>query len=577
MKRFRIKVAGASGGGLLSTGEIIINALKDMGFYAVADREYPSLIMGGHACFTINISNEPVHALGEKVDILMVMDNISLSSYLDFLKNDGVLVHGSGRILSVKEELAEAEKRGIKIVSEDARLIAQKQGGSSLMKNVVLIGMLWKAMGFEYRFVEEEVNRKFASKPKLLEIDLKCLKEGYEAAEKVLDVDISPPKDVEKIMLDGNNAIALGAVHAGCRAYYAYPMSPASSILTYLANYAGKTGMLVKQVEDEISVVNMTLGSMFMGTRAFCATSGGGYDLMTETVSLAGMIETPLVVVVGQRPGPATGLPTWTAQADLNLAIHSAHGEFPRIVIGVSDSSDSFDLIQHAFNLSEKYQTPVIVLTEKVIAESKWTIPPFEEGKIPIERGLVAEDELENLTNEDRYKITEDGLSKRWLPGTSDAFYHANSDEHFEDGSLTEDGELTGKMVDKRMRKMSLIEDALPDPEVYGEPEGAEISFVGWGSTKNTVLDIIEIYKEKGVKVNYLHYSYLYPLKAAAAGEFFKKNNNVFLAEGNYQGQLGAMLEAAAAVKFKDKLLKYNGRPFFIEDFENFINKKLKK
>lgn len=559
----------------MSTGEIVVNALKDMGFYVVADREYPSLITGGHACFTINISDSPIHSLREKADVLMAMDNLSINAYTDFLKDDGILVHGSGRIISAKETLAKAEERGIKIISEDARVIAQKEGGSALMKNVVLIGMLWKTLGFDYSFIEDEVNRKFASKPQLLEIDLKCLKKGFESVEKggsySSDGIVRSP---EMIMLDGNKALALGAIHAGCRAYYAYPMSPASSILTHLANFAGETNMLVKQVEDEISVVNMTLGSMFMGTRAFCATSGGGYDLMTETVSLAGMIETPLVVVVAQRPGPATGLPTWTAQGDLFLAAHSAHGEFPRIVIGVSGPTDSFELIQHAFNLSEKYQTPVIVLTEKVIAESKWTIPLFEEGKIPIERGLVKEEELKNLSNEDRYKITENGLSKRWLPGTSEAFYHANSDEHLEDGSLTEDGELTGKMIDKRMRKLSLIEDALPEPEVFGVSEGADISFVGWGSTKNTALDIIDFYAEKGIKVNYLHYSYLYPLKTAAAETFFEKNGNVFLAEGNYQGQLGRMLEAAG-LQFKGKLLKYNGRPFFLEDFENFINENL--
>ncbi len=578
MNRFCIKVAGASGGGLLSTGEIIVNALKNMGFYVVADREYPSLITGGHACFTINISDAPIHSLREKADVLMAMDNFSINAYTDSLKDDGVLVHGSGRIISAKESLAKAEEREIKIVSDDARVIAQKEGGSSLMKNVVLIGMLWKTLGFDYRFIEDEVNRKFASKPKLLEIDLRCLKKGFEAVETIGDPSIPDSNELDrspqKIMLDGNKALALGAIHAGCRIYYAYPMSPASSVLTYMATFANETKMLVKQVEDEISVVNMTLGSMFMGTRALCATSGGGYDLMTETVSLAGMIENPLVVIVAQRPGPATGLPTWTAQGDLNLAVHSAHGEFPRIVIGVSGPQDSFELIQHAFNLAEKYQTPVIVLTEKVIAESKWTVPPFDQNTVKIERGLVEGKDLENLSNEDRYKITEDGLSKRWLPGSSSAFYHANSDEHLEDGSLTEDGELTGKMIAKRMKKMKLIDAALPDPEIYGDPEGADISFVGWGSTKNTALDIIEIYSKKGIKVNYLHYSYLYPLKTAAAETFFEKNGNVFLAEGNYQGQLGVMLEAAG-LKFKDKLLKYNGRPFFLEDFENFINENL--
>lgn len=577
MNRFRIKIAGASGGGLLSTGDIIINALQSMGFYAVADREYPSVIKGGHACFTINISDSPVRALAEKVDILMAMDTLSLEVYFDFLKDGGVLVHGNGRVIGIKEVLAKAEERKVKVVSADARVIAENSGGNVLMKNVVMVGMLWKAMGLDYRFVEEEVKRKFASKPRLLAIDLECLKAGYEADEKAVDIGFTPVLKKKMIMMDGNEAVALGAIHAGCRAYYAYPMSPASTILTHMSNYADKTGMLVKQVEDEISVANMTLGSMIMGTRALCGTSGGGYDLMTETVSLAGILEAPLVIVVAQRPGPATGLPTWTCQSDLHLAIHAAHGEFPRAVISVSDAEDAFELIQHAFNIAEVYQTPVTVLTEKVIAESKWTIEPFKQGTIPIVRGLVEGKDLESLVNEDRYRITESGLSKRWNPGTSAAFYHANSDEHLEDGSLTEDAEPSRRMIEKRMKKLKLIEAALPEPVVYGEATGADISLVGWGSTKNTVLDIIAGYAAKGVKVNYLHYTYMFPVKTEALKKFFAENKKVCLVEGNYQGQLGMMVEAAAGIKFADKLLKYNGRPFFIEDLEAFIDSHLSK
>ena len=574
MNRFSLKIAGASGGGLLSTGEIVINALKHMGFYVVAEREYPSLIKGGHACFSINISDEPFHALASEAEVLMAIDSGSLSAYLDRLKDEGILVHGNVRTVSIKENLEEAANRKMKIINADARLLAEKNGGSVLMTNVVLIGMLWKTLGFDYTSIEDEVKRKFANKPVLLEIDLKCLKAGYDAAETTTSIGFEPSSQKSLISMDGNKAIALGAVHAGCRAYYAYPMSPSSSILTHMANFAKKTGMLVKQVEDEISVVNMTLGSMFMGTRALCATSGGGYDLMTETVSLAGSIETPLVVVIAQRPGPATGLPTWTSQSDLNLAVYSAHGEFPRAVIAVSDPVDAFELIQHSFNIAEKFQVPVVLLTEKVIAESLWTIEPFEQGTVPIERGLVEEKDLSQLKSEDRYKITESGLSKRWIPGTSDAFYHANSDEHLEDGSLTEDIEPVEKMITKRMKKLSLIEDYFPDPVVYGDDD-ADISFVGWGSTKNVMLDIIKIYKKKGVKVNYLHYSYLYPLKTGVAKKFFEENSKVCLAEGNYQGQFGEMLEQSAEVKFFDKLLKFNGRPFFVEDLENFINKHL--
>ncbi|MEK7673136.1 MAG: 2-oxoacid:acceptor oxidoreductase subunit alpha [Patescibacteria group bacterium] len=576
MSRICIKITGESGAGLLSTGEIVIMALKNLGFYVVADREYPSLIKGGHSCYMINASEKPIHSLSKKVDFMLAIDKQSLEAYYQDLEKGSCLVYGYERPLGVKEIIAELLVKKVKIVHQHVRQIAESNGGNVLVTNVVLVGMLWKVLGLPYSAVEEAVRTKFASKPKILEIDLKCVKAGFDSVEEGVKIRV-PDSKKDTILIDGNRALALGAIHAGCRAYYAYPMSPSSSILTYMADMAKKYQILVKQGEDEITVANMTLGSMFMGTRALCATSGGGFDLMTETVSLAGMIENPFVVIVAQRPGPATGLPTWTAQADLNMAIHSAHGEFPKIVIAVSDATDGFDLIQHAFNFAEKFQCVVIVLTEKVIAETNKTVAGFVMDKIKIERGLVEGSELKNLENSDRFKVTDSGLSKRWLPGSSRAYYFANGDEHWEDGSLSEDSPRTAVMYDKRMRKMNLIEEAMPEPEVYGARKGADISFVGWGSSKNVMLDIIHMYAEKGVKVNYLHYSFVFPLKTKVLKNFFKENGNVNLIEGNYNGQLGDLVEAKLDVKFKKRLLKYDGRAFFVEDVVDFIKKNSKK
>jgi len=337
-----------------------------------------------------------------------------------------------------------------------------------------------------------------------------------------------------------------------------------------MSRLAKKFNLVIKQGEDEITVANMTLGAMHAGTRAFAATSGGGYDLMTETVSLAGIIECPLVLAIAQRPGPGTGLPTWTCQGDLNLAIHSSHGEFARIVIGASDVTDCFDLIQDAFNLAEIYQVPVIFLTEKVIAESHQAVLPFEQNKIKIERGLVEGKDLENLASTDRFKITEDGVSKRWIPGSSKTYYFANGDEHLEDGRLTEQAEPAGAMYAKRVRKLETIRKALPEPKTYGVEKDADISFIGWGSSRNVMLDVIEILKDQ-VKINYLHYEYLFPLKPKAAEAFFETNKNVHLLEGNYLGQFGTMIENATKQDFSDKLLKWDGRPFFLEDVLEYI------
>jgi 2-oxoglutarate ferredoxin oxidoreductase subunit alpha len=310
-----------------------------------------------------------------------------------------------------------------------------------------------------------------------------------------------------------------------------------------------------------------------MGTRALVGTSGGGFDLMTETFSLAGMIETPLVVIDCQRPGPATGMPTWTGQGDLKLAIHAGHGEYGRMVVSGSDPTSCYELIQHTLNYAEEFQVPTVFLTEKVICETQTMVAPFKHKAIPIKRGLVTkEKELEALMPTDRYKITKSGVSLRWLPGASKAGYYANGDEHREDGRLSEDAAPCAAMIDKRMRKMDALEKVLPEPEYFGA-KNADIVIVGWGSTKNTVLDAIDILKEKGKKVGYLHYEYLWPLKTGKVSKLMKSHKNVHILEGNYRGQLANLIENKVHLKFKGRFLKYDGRPFFVEEVMDYIQK----
>ncbi len=571
MNRLRIKIVGESGSGLLSTGEMLMSALHRMGFYIVSDREYPSLIKGGYSCFTLNASTTPIYSLSQEADVMIMLDRQGFEGYKHELKNGGILIHGYER-KGIDPLIQTVLDRKCKVYHLPARHMAEEQGGNVLMTNVILLGMFWNLLGFDLKAMREEVEERFAHKPELLKIDLKCLDAGYKSS--TTQLELTPPKKHKGIVkvLDGNRALTLGAIHAGVRAYYAYPMSPSSTILTYMSEAMMAKDLVVKQAEDEITAAQMALGSMFMGTRALTATSGGGFDLMTETLSLAGMIETPFVVVIAQRPGPATGLPTWTAQADLQLAMHAGHGEFPRIVIGVSNPEDCFELIQHALNWAELYQSPVLVLTEKVVAESFISTPAFKEGKIKIQRGLVQDSkELKALQSSDRFKFTPNGLSKRWIPGSSPAYYYANGDEHTEDGSLTEGAESSAAMIDKRMKKMKLIEAAMPEPEVFGSTK-PDISFVGWGSSKNVMMDAIEAAAKLGIKVNYLHFSVVHPLKTKTLKAFFKKYSNVHLIEGNYQGQFGQLVEATG-LKFKGKHLKYNGRPFFLEDALLYIRK----
>ncbi len=572
-KRTSIRIVGQSGAGLLSVGLIITRALRDLGFNIITDREYPSLIKGGHSSFLINFSVDKIHGFSEITDILIPIDKISFVEYQDTLRDGGVVVHGYERAFGIKRIIKAYEEREIKVNFLPARTTAENIGGWAFMKNVVLVGMLWKTLDLPFDVIKNEVYEKFKKKEKFIDGNIACLKEGYDKVEALYPLpDLPKPKKEKDLVLEGHHAVALGALHGGLRAYYAYPMSPASNILTHIAPLAPHTGCIVKQAEDEIGVANMVIGSAYAGTRTMCATSGGGFDLMTETVSLAGIIETPWVCVLAQRPGPATGLPTWTGQGDLKLSIYSGHGEFGRMVMAVSDCEDCFYLTQIALNMAEKYQIPLVLLTDKFLSESYQTVKPYEQNTIPIERGLVEDPEaLKNLKNTDRYKITENGMSKRWVPGNSDAYYFANGDEHHEDGVLNE-GEDAGIMYAKRNRKLDFIKSELPAPEIFGD-KNADISFVGWGSTKGVMLDVINAAKEKNISINYLHYTYLWPLKFEDFDTFYEENKNVHLIEGNHNGQLGNLLQMHAKNKLEKRLLKWNGRLFLIEEVLRYIDK----
>jgi 2-oxoglutarate ferredoxin oxidoreductase subunit alpha len=572
MNRTRLKIVGQSGSGLLTVGDLTAQMLESIGFFVCSDREYPSLIKGGYSCYTINFAEEPIQSLSEEADIMVAIDKPSLLGYHSQLKKQGILF-SSFEINKAMGEVCEfIEHNEIQTTSIPCSDIAKEHGGTKMMTNIILLGALAKAVNRDYKHIETKVYKKFEKKTAIVDLVMKCLRGGYEYPKTKIEIP-HPKENPNTKLINGNQALTLGAIHAGCQIYCAYPMSPASSILAHMAQYEPKTKMIVKQVEDEITAAQMALGAMSVGTRAFTATSGGGFDLMTETLSVAGIMESPFVVGIVQRPGPGTGLPTWTAQGDLNLAIHAGHGEYPRIVIGCSTPEKTFELIQHAFNKAEQYQVPVLVLSEKVIAESKITIPPLKEKTIPIERGLISDEERKHIKGHDRYKITESGVSPRWLPGQSDEYYYANGDEHGTKGELDESAHA-GEMYEKRMRKLQTIKNDLPEPTIYG-PETADISFIGWGSSLNIMLDIQKLYPEK--TINYLHYDYVWPVKEKKAIKFFEQNKNVHLIENNYNGQFGAIIEAETHHTFKDKLLKWNGRPFFLEDLQTYIGKHLQQ
>jgi 2-oxoglutarate/2-oxoacid ferredoxin oxidoreductase subunit alpha len=582
--RTAIKIAGESGS-LSTAGNIVIECLRKLGYWVYSEREFPSLIKGGRANFQINYAKFPVRSLSHNIPIGIALDREGVLDCLDTLADGGILIHGFDRWQKVIKDLPQrAQEKNLTVIEIPARIIAEELGGSVIMVNTILIGYLFKVLGLDLAPMIESLTKQLSKKPLLLDINIECAKAGYNfqtetELPKLTSVDQESPinssTNKNTIFVDGNASIALGAIQAGCRVHYQYPMSPSTTVLVNLAAWAVESGMLIKQAEDEISAAQLALGSMHAGTRALTATSGGGFDLMTETVSLSGMIETPLVIVNVQRPGPATGLPTWTAQADLNLAIYSGHGEYGKIVIACSDPLSCYENIQNAFNLAEKYQVPVMLLSEANIAMSSVTIDEFKQNYIPIERYLATD--LENVKPEDRYAITESGISTRWIPSSSTSTYYANGDEHTPDGSLDE-SPATGDMILKRVRKLATIESELPEPVIYGEPEGADISFIGWGSTKSTILDAIDQIKLLGLstKVNYLHYTYMFPLRTDLLQKFVKANSNVVIIEGNVTGQLGDLIASKTGIILNNKFLKYNGRPFYVEEILDEIAKRVK-
>jgi 2-oxoglutarate/2-oxoacid ferredoxin oxidoreductase subunit alpha len=578
-RRLVLKIAGESGQGINSVGEMVAKAVKETGLYSFGYREYPSLIKGGFACHQVDFADYPLNAPSKYSDLMLCFSRVSFHKYLSTMREGGQIIHMLRQL-----ELSEAEQEIIShkklVVSHvPAQVIALETSGKPIMANVVLVGVLWRLLGLPIEPLQQVLRAEFADKPDVIEPNLACLEKGYShQSEGLISLPVRfqfEPERGNDALLTGNHLVALGAIAAGVRAYFAYPMTPSSSILSYLAEKYHDTGMLVKQVDDEISVAQMAIGAMFMGTRALVGTSGGGFDLMTESLSLAAMTETPFVCILGQRPGPATGLPTWTSASDLNLAVYAGHGEFTRCVIAASDPASTYLAVQKGFNIAEKYQIPVIILTDKQIAESLVQVENLPDD-LAIERNLVPQDKLSSLTSEDRYAFTPSGVSPRWLPGQSKATFDANSDEHTPDGSLTEEAEPSEAMYAKRLHKEVGLLNDLPEPIILG-PESAVLTFVGWGSVRNTVEDVINEWNELYPlqMVNYMHYEFVFPVKTEKLKALIGAGQPLVLIENNAFGQLGALLTQETGYQFVDALLKFDGRPFFIEDVQAYLQQRL--
>jgi 2-oxoglutarate ferredoxin oxidoreductase subunit alpha len=567
--RLVIKIGGAAGQGIKTAGLIIAKSFKRLGYMAFGYTEYPSLIRGGDNVYQIEIYDKPSSSVSSETDILIALNQAAVNLHFKELTMNGAIIY-DGNSVSISPEIQtylNKNKIGlypVKLMDE-----VKNAGGNILMKNIVSLGSLWRVLNMDLEHIKPLIEETYHKTQEMIDLNFKCLQAGFDAIKNPVEFSINlTPKNKFKdnIFITGNEAIALGAIAGGVRLFVSYPMTPASSILTYLAKEGPTYGMIVKQAEDEITSAIMTIGAAHAGTRAMCGTSGGGFDLMTESLSLAGMTETPFVCVLAQRPGPATGAPTWTGQGDLNLAVFSGHGEFPRIVLAISDPEDAFYFTNEALNLSEKFQTPVILLTDKYLAESSYSVAKFDMSKIEIIRGKIIK-EAEGNDSSLRYELTGDGVSPRWFPGDNIATFLANSDEHTQKGYSTEDEQETQEMMDKRTLKENTIFKELPEPVILGSSNSeAELSIISWGSNKGVILDVIEQLASEGIKISYLHLTYIWPLKTETLAKFIQEAKNIVIIEGNRTAQLASLIKRQTGLEITNKLLKFNGRPFTYEE-----------
>jgi 2-oxoglutarate ferredoxin oxidoreductase subunit alpha len=594
MTRISLKIVGASGQGINSIGEIVAKGLKRSGYCPFGYREYPDLIKGGHASYQLDISNERLRSTETKVNVLVALNHHGLELNMEDLKEGGIVLHVTPGWQFPERHQKLVEERSLRIIYFPVNEVLTRLGARAILSNTLLTAFVWSMFEQDVDALKSLVGQKFAKKKALLELNLRCIDEGYSFVDPVegkVSVSLpSPNKEFSShLLVTGSQAMGLGAIHAGVRLYAGYPMTPSSPLLSFMADLEDKTHIVVKQAEDEITAAQIVSGAMYMGTRALTATSGGGFDLMSETVSLNAMIENPTVFVLAQRPSPATGLPTWTAQGDLLQAVNTSHGEFARCVLSVSNSQDAFDLMPVAFNLAEQYQISVIVLTEKQIAEALYTQEPYDLEKAEIQRGkLVTDPEMLNaLKSSDRYDPNaEGGISMRWLPGSNAVTYCAQADEHDSTGTVDETWSGVKAQMEKRMLKLQRLRAELPEPRLvvasYGEKgtawidEGDEIEVlvIGWGSSHDVIQDVMRSEELRERRIAYLHYTYLWPLRTRELQRLAKRSKRTVLVEQNYQGQLGMLIRMECGLDIADKILKYDGRPFFYDELLSLLLKR---
>lgn len=570
---FTWKIGGRAGEGIKVTGQILSKIFQRLGLNVFDYSDYPSLIRGGLNTYHIRAEAGLAPSHLHQVNLLVALTEDTIIECSREITTNGGIMYDPDEI---KKGLTDLPSH-ISVFPLPLHQLVKRANVKPLMKNTIVLGATLHLIGVPFERLAEVIHWEFDRKgATIVEEDLMVAKMGYDyAAEHFTEpfpFQIQPLKKAEPtVMMTGNEAIALGAVHGGCNFYAAYPMTPSSSLLEKMAEVADRNGMVVKHAEDEIGVINLGIGASFAGARAMVGTSGGGFSLMVEGLGLAGITETPLVIVEVQRPGPATGLPTWTEQGDLRFILHAAQGEFPRIILAPGDITEAFHLTAWALNLAEQYQTPVFVVSDKYLSESGMTAPVFDLKKAHIDRGkLLTDAQSAKIKEYRRYAVTPDGISPRTIPGQPGGRFLANSDEHNEFGYVDESSANRVVQNDKRMLKLATAKAAMPKPTRYG-PEHADVTFVSWGSMKGPVLEAMNMLKASGIETNFLHLNIIWPFPTETVDQIMRAARTTVLVENNATAQLGGLIREETGYHVDHAFLKYDGRPPHPHEIHDFV------
>lgn len=543
---YTILIGGEAGQGIDTTANLLAKILKRHGFYVFSNSDYMSRIRGGHNFIQIRFSDIPLHSHISKNDIILALNKETIEIHRKNLSKTGVIICDK----DIPSDGIKEKALALPLLETAKELKNQK------IFTTVGLGAILKYFDLDFSIGEKAIKEEFNKD--IAELNLQALKRGYALIDAKISLKASEDKN---ILINGNQSMALGAISAGCKFYCGYPMTPSTGILSFMSYHSNEMGIAVEQVEDEIAALNMALGASYAGVRAMTGSSGGGFALMVEALSLAGMIEVPVVVIDVQRPAPATGFPTRTEQADLQFVIHAGHGEFARMVIALRDVEDAFYQTARAFNIAEKYQIPVLLLSDQHLADSLKTVKPFDFDKITIERHISGE---EAITEEEykRYKITQTGISPRILPGKIPGqIVLVDSDEHDEWGHITESAVIRKSMVEKRLRKFEYLKNEIQEPWFIGK-ENPENLVIGWGSTYGAIKEAVENLVDEGISVGALIFGDIWPLPTQRLLELSKNAKKIIDIEQNATAQLESLIRQEALIKATHKILKYDGRPF---------------